>query len=139
MAEALFRRLAAERLGCKPDELDGRGVVISSAGISAAPGGVAAPEAIETMRQRGLDLSRHESQPLSEKLVRHADVILALTGVHRQAIIRRWPEAASRTMVLRPDGGDIEDPIGGPAEVYAECAVQIEEALRQRVKTMEFR
>ena len=139
MAEALLRRLVAERLDCKPEELEGRGVVIASAGISAAPGGVAAPEAIEIMRQRGLDLSRHESQPLSEKLVRHADVILALTGTHRQAIIRRWPEAAARTLVVRPDGGDIEDPIGGPAEVYSQCAAQIEEALSQRVETMEFR
>ena len=60
-------------------------------------------------------------------------------GTHRQAIIRRWPEAAGRTLVVRPDGGDIEDPIGGPAEVYSQCAAQIEEALSQRVETMEFR
>ena len=97
MAEAMLRRLVAERLGCTPAEIEQRGVIDPSAGVSAAPGGCAAPEAVETMRQRGLDISRHESQPLTEKLVRHADVILTLTGAHRQAIVRRWPEAAPRT------------------------------------------
>ncbi|RIK81594.1 MAG: threonylcarbamoyl-AMP synthase [Planctomycetota bacterium] len=139
MAEAILRRLVAERLGCPPDEVEKRGVIIASAGISAAAGGVAAPEAVDVMRARGLDLSRHQSQPLTEKLVRHADVILALTGSHRQAIIRRWPDAAGRTAAIRMDGGDIEDPIGGPAEVYQQCAAQIEEALRQRVEHMEFK
>ena len=97
------------------------------------------PEAIEVMKSHGLDLTRHESQPLSDKLVRHADLILALTKAHRQAIVRRWPEAAPRTQVMRLDQGDIDDPIGGPAEVYTQCAQQIEEALRQRVERMEFK
>jgi protein-tyrosine-phosphatase len=138
MAEAILRRLAAEKLGCKPEELEDRGVIISSAGISASPGGGAAPEAIETMRAHGLDISRHETQPLNEKLIRHADAILTLTGAHRQAIVRRWPEAAPRTATLRVDHGDIDDPIGAPAEVYRRCAAQIEEALRERVGVMAF-
>jgi len=139
MAEAIMRRQVAERLGCKPEEVEQRGVIISSAGISAAPGGGAAPEAIEIMRQQGVDISRHEAQPLSEKLVRHADLILALTSAHRHAIIRRWPEAAPRTVTLRLDHGDIADPIGGPAEVYDQCAREIEAALRERVSHMEFK
>jgi protein-tyrosine phosphatase len=138
MAEAMFRRLAAEKLGCKPEEVEDRGVIISSAGISASPGGGAAPEAIETMRSRGLDITRHETQPLNEKLMRHADLLITLTAAHRQAIVRRWPEAAGRTVTLRLDHGDIDDPIGGPAEVYRTCAAQIEEALRERVKEIKF-
>jgi protein-tyrosine phosphatase len=90
------------------------------------------------MRERGLDISRHESQPLTEKLIRHADVILTLTSAHRQSIVRRWPEAASRALTLRTDEGDVDDPIGGPPEVYRQCAVQIEEALRRRIQQMEF-
>jgi protein-tyrosine-phosphatase len=138
MAEAIMRRQTAERLGCKVEELEQRGVMITSAGLAAAPGGGAAPEAIEVMREHGLDISRHESQPLTEKLIRHADVILTLTSAHRQSIVRRWPEAAVRTLTLRTDDGDVEDPIGGPPEVYRQCAKQIEEALRRRVQVMEF-
>jgi tRNA threonylcarbamoyl adenosine modification protein (Sua5/YciO/YrdC/YwlC family) len=138
MAEVLLRKLVAEQLGCKVEEVEQRGVLVSSAGVSAAPGGGAAPEAISTMKERGLDLARHESQPLTEKLVRQADLILALTGAHRQAIIRRWPEASTRTFLVQPDNTDIEDPIGCPMEVYEQCANQIEEALRQRVKELKF-
>jgi protein-tyrosine phosphatase len=138
MAESILRKLIAEKFNCTPEETEQRGVIVSSAGVSASPGGVAAPEAVEVMRGRGLDLSRHESQPLNDKLVRHADLILALTGAHRQAIIRRWPEVAHRTEVLRMDRGDIDDPIGAPAEVYIQCAQQIEEALRERVQHMQF-
>jgi protein-tyrosine phosphatase len=139
MAEAMLRRLAAERLGCAPAELEQRGVTIMSAGVSAAPGGCAAPEAVATMRSRGLDITCHETQPLTEKLVRHADLLLTLTGGHRQQILRRWPEAAPRIAMLRLDESDIEDPIGGPPEVYQQCAAEIEEALRGRVAGMEFR
>lgn len=138
MAEAIMRRLVAERLGCKAEELEQRGVLIASAGLAAAPGGCAAVEAVDVMREHGLDISRHESQPLTDKLIRHADVILTLTSAHRQSIVRRWPEAASRTLTLRTDEGDVEDPIGGPPEVYRQCAKQIEEALRRRVALMEF-
>ena len=138
MAEALLRKLIAEQLGCKIEEVEQRGILVSSAGVSAAPGGGAAPEAIATMKQRGLDLSRHESQPLTEKLVRQADVIFALTGSHRQAIVRRWPEAEGRTFLVQPDNSDIEDPIGHPAEVYEQCALQIEDALRRRVSELKF-
>ena len=133
-----MRRLVAEKLGCTTGEVEGRGVTIMSAGVSAAPGSCAAAEAVETMRQRGLDITCHESQPLTEKLVRHADLILTLTGGHRQQIVKRWPESATRTKTLRMDEGDIDDPIGAPAEVYQQCAAEIEDALRRRVATMEF-
>ena len=139
MAEVTMRKLVAERLRCAPSEVEGRGVVIASAGISATSGGPAAAEAIEVMKGRGLDLSCHASQPLTEKLVRHADLILTLTSAHRQAIVRRWPEASVRTATLRLDHGDIEDPIGASAEVYAQCAGEIEKALKQRIKEMDFK
>ncbi|MEI6255741.1 MAG: Sua5/YciO/YrdC/YwlC family protein, partial [Planctomycetota bacterium] len=41
MAETLFRELVAARLVCKPDEIEGRGVVVASAGVAAWGGGKA--------------------------------------------------------------------------------------------------
>ena len=38
MAEVLMRRLVAEKLGCRVEELDQRGVLIASAGIAARTG-----------------------------------------------------------------------------------------------------
>ena len=85
------------------------------------------------MAQRGLDLSGHATQPLTESLVRQADVVFTMTRGHRDAIVSHWPDAAQRTVLLRVDGGDISDPIGGPLEQYAACAQQIEQQLAARV------
>jgi protein-tyrosine phosphatase len=133
MAEALLRAHAAEKLGCLPDDVERRGVIIASAGIAAMTGGRPTPEAIAVMADRGLDLSGHESQPVTERLVRQADYILAMTRSHREAIAVQWPNAAERTRVLCRNGSDISDPIGGSKELYAQCADQIDEQLRQYV------
>ncbi len=137
MAEMLCRKLLAERVGCRPDELEDRGALVMSAGIAAMVGGHASPEAVEVMRAMGLDLQFHETQPVSEPLVRHADVIYTMTQAHRQAILAQWPGAAERTQTLRADGGDISDPIGGPPERYQKCAAQIESELRRRLPELE--
>ena len=138
MAEAILRRLVAEKLGCTDDEVESRGVLIASAGVSAAPGCAASPEAVDVMRAQGLNLTDHASQPLTSKLVQHADVIFTLTSVHRQAILQRFPEANPRTFNLRADNGDVDDPIGGSLDVYRQCAAQIEKALRERVEQLDF-
>lgn len=133
MAEVLLRKRIADRLGCEPDEVDERGVIVVSAGISAMTGGRPTSEAVEVMAQRGLDLSGHESQPVTERLVRQADLILAMTRSHRDAIAAQWPAAANRTQVLCRNGADVADPIGGSRELYDRCADQIDEQLREHV------
>lgn len=137
MGEVLLKKLIAEKLQCVPEELDQKGVLVASAGVAALPGCAASEEAVEVMHEMGLDISKHESQPLSEKLVRHADLIYTMTGGHREAILRRWPEASPRIQCLS-DEGDIADPIGGPKELYRQCAEQVEQALRKRIETVDF-
>ena len=125
MAEGLFRHLLAEKLGCKPAEIEERGAIVMSAGIAAMLGGRAANEAINVLGPLGIDLTAHESQPLTEQLVRHADLILAMTRSHRQAILAEWPTAAERVKLLSHDGADVPDPVGGPAELYERCLAQM--------------
>jgi len=134
MAEAICREQVAQRLGCSIDEVEDRGVVCLSAGIAAMSGSGASPEALQIMARRGLDLTTHASQPLSDRLLRHADAIYTMTRSHRAAIVQHWPAAADRTRVLCPDGRDVSDPIGGTEEMYERCAEQIEEAIRQRIE-----
>ena len=138
MAEALAKKLIADKLGATIDELPDKGVIVMSAGISAMMGGFPAPEAVEIMSQMGLDLREHESQPLTEQLVRHADLICAMTRGHRQAILAEWPAAAARTRLLCSDCSDLADPIGGPAETYRRCAAQIKVELETLIERLEF-
>jgi len=137
MAEWLFRKMAAERTGCKPDELEDNGLVVRSAGIAAGVGGKASPESMEVLDKEGMDLSSHETQPVTETLIRNADVIYTMTPSHRQAIVAQWPGAAERTKVLATDGSSIADPIGGPSDRYKQCAEQIQSHLGIRLDELE--
>jgi protein-tyrosine phosphatase len=137
MAEGLMRRRLAQHLGCSCDALEDYGVMALSAGIAAMAGGRATPEAIQVMAERGIDLQTHESQPLSERLVRFADLILTMTSGHREAVLAQWPEASCRTHVL---GGETEvaDPIGGPLDAYRQCADQIDAELEAWLQRLDF-
>jgi protein-tyrosine phosphatase len=136
MAEALLKKRIADRLGCKIAELDDRGVVVMSAGLSAPPGGRAAAEAVQTMQERKLDLTQHESQPLSERLVKFADCIITMTGGHRHAILQAWPEAEPRVHMISRGQGDVADPVGGPIELYRRCAEQLDGYLEDWCKEL---
>jgi protein-tyrosine phosphatase len=125
MAEALMRRRLSQRLGCRPEELEDRGVMALSAGIAAMGGGRASPEAQQVMADHGVSLAAHESQPLSERLVRFADLILTMTRGHHDAVLAQWPHAAPRLHLLGRNT-DVADPIGGPLDAYRCAADQIE-------------
>lgn len=133
MAEAFARHYLAKKLACPPDELEDHGVLVMSAGVAAMMGGRASPEAVSVMAEMGIDLRNHETQPLSEALVRHADRIFTLGRSHREAILAQWPEAAERTVLLSTSGADIADPIGGAVERYQRCASQIRAEIESRL------
>ena len=85
------------------------------------------------MRERGLDLTRHEAQPLTDQLVRHADLILTMTQSHLQSIVERWPHAADRAFLLLPERNDVADPIGRNEGIYRQVCDQIEGLVMQLV------
>ncbi len=133
MAERICESLLAKRLGCAIDEVEQRGYVVLSAGLAAGFDGPASASSVETMRKRGLDLTDHRSQQLNETHVRFADHIFTMTRGHREAILSYWPNADTRLNVLRTDGGDISDPIGGGPAVYEACARQLETEIAKRL------
>jgi len=139
MAEGIMKMLFAKNLGCGLDEVSSHGVAIMSAGIAAMPGAPAAAQSVEVMRQMGVDISPHNSQPVTQRLAQCSDVIFTLTNGHRQAIVSQWPELESTVRTLRPDGGDIADPIGSPVSVYQTCAQQIQQCIEHWTQTIDFK
>lgn len=137
MAEVMFRDLLGKRVGCSANELEDRGMIVMSAGIAAVAGGRASAEAVRAVSEMGLELGVHETHPLSEPMVRHADAIYTMTRSHRDAIVAQWPGAAERTWLLCADGSDIPDPIGGPLERYRQCAAEILAELKPRVDELQ--
>lgn len=126
MATALARREARRR---------GLDVRVRSAGTYAARGQPAAGGAMRTAGRRGLDLSDHRSEPVTEELLDWADAVYGMTAAHVRVVNRLAgrEEAQLLTDALPPDhparGGPVSDPVGGPDAVYEEAFELIEECV----------
>jgi protein-tyrosine phosphatase len=127
MAEALLRRKLALRLGVADEELEPAGFRVVSAGVAAHEGGAASPGAVQVMQERAIDLGRHRTRPASLELLENAALIVAMSPSHAHSISRWWPELGDRVELIDAEG--IVDPIGGPTELYRECADAIERRL----------
>jgi protein-tyrosine phosphatase len=121
MAEAIGRKLLADRLGVHDLELETRGISVTSAGSFAMAGARATGHAADAVKELGADLSHHRSRPLSVELIHQADVIYVMSRGHLRAVTGLVPASALKTEMLDPSG-DIEDPIGGEAELYTALA-----------------
>jgi len=119
MAKALLDEAAAAK------RLD---IVAESAGLSANGGAPATDNACAAMRKLGLDISSHRSGRLTREMVDGADLILAMSAVHRGRIAASFPEARGKLAVLGDYAGlkgDVDDPFGGTPEDYDRCAEQL--------------
>jgi tRNA threonylcarbamoyl adenosine modification protein (Sua5/YciO/YrdC/YwlC family) len=125
LAEALFKKKLADRLGCPVEELRQRGFLVISAGLAAMMGSAAADEAVEAARDYGADLSGHQSRSLTPDLAAQADYLVAMTRGHLLALAGGFPDIGVRPRLLSPAGEDVSDPIGCEQNVYRDCAGQI--------------
>lgn len=132
MAEAIARRLLAEKLGIAPSELEAKGYVVLSAGSFAVAGARATPAAVEALGPLGMDLTRHRSRPLTPELIHQADVIFTMGRSHAAAVTAMSPAAAGKVVPLDAQA-DIEDPIGGDVSVYVNLAASLQELISKRL------
>ncbi|MBI2264314.1 MAG: low molecular weight protein arginine phosphatase [Armatimonadetes bacterium] len=155
MAEYLLRDMLKRR-GSGPDPFS-----ISSAGLYALDGQQAAPEAVATLRERGVDLAPHRSRRLSGEMVEETDLLLTMTRRQKTEVERKWPEASPRKVFTlkeyvtgepsdpeeRRSGKksweeeeeryDILDPYGAVQVTYDSCAREIEELMRKLASLLE--
>jgi len=135
MAEHIFRRELAGRLGLSPEELATIGYGLASAGTMCQHDAAASTGAIEEMARRGLDIRAHRTQPLTVELIHRAQRIYVMSPEHRQAVVDLVPSAARRVELLDPQR-PVADPFGGSSEDYRRCAEQIERAVVARVEEL---
>jgi tRNA threonylcarbamoyl adenosine modification protein (Sua5/YciO/YrdC/YwlC family) len=132
MAAAIGKKILASMLGCLPEELADRNISIASAGTFTARGMPAAEAGVRAMREFGLDISDHESQPASPALVEQADLIYVMSRDHKDFLCSLVPEAFSRIKLLSQQG--VADPIGGSDQTYLECAQLLADLIEARLK-----
>jgi protein-tyrosine-phosphatase len=131
MAEHLLRR----RL--PPDS----GWEVCSAGTSAGFGMPASGFAVSVLREKQIDLSTHQSRPLTRELVDAASLIVVMTAGHRDFIRAVYPDALEKIFLLKSfdpiGGGDIDDPIGLTVETYLQIRDDMDRALPGLMSFME--
>ena len=132
MAAALFRKHLAAKLGKAPEDLEELGYQIASAGTFAHRGGRASENAVEVIRQAGLDLSGHRTQPATPELLAEMDRVYTLGPSHLQIVSQMAPELAGGFALLCDEG--VMDPVGGDLETYKRCAQEIEEGILKRLE-----
>ena len=128
LAEAVCKRLLADRLNCSPDELEARGFVVNSAGVMAYPGEAASEGAVIAAGELGADLGPHRSRPVNPELLANATHVVAMTAGHLSVLAARFPNVGP-TAVTLAGGEDIPDPIGGELDEYRACARAIADHL----------
>ena len=107
----------------------------ASAGIAAAEDMPATPEAVKSLKRRGIDATEHRSAPLTLALIEEAEVIYTMTPSHAEAVMHAAPDAAHKIFPLG-EAEVVVDPIGHPQKVYDQTADQIERLVRDRLATI---
>jgi L-threonylcarbamoyladenylate synthase len=135
MAEGLFRKHLAEKIGCGIDELDRMGYKILSAGTMDMAGMPASSEAVLACGQKGVDLGDHASRRLTRSLIEASDLVFGMARSHCEQVIFLSSEAQGKCSPLAT-GHDIPDPIGRPQEYFNNCADMIDAAVKARVREL---
>ena len=125
LAEVLFKDLLQRRKQAAAWQ-------VGSAGVWALEGSPAARAAVRMAAARGLDLSAHTARPVTEDLLRTADLVLVMEQEHQDALREAFPALSERVHLLTSmagETGDVEDPIGLPLERVQRLVEDLERLL----------
>jgi len=116
-------------------------VMVLSSGTAASSGMTPTKEAIETMKDEGIDVSGYLSSGLIEVHVKSADVVLVMEKAHKERVLEMAPEANEKTYFLSEFSSDktrrgvsIKDPIGRSIGFYKETFEIIKDSIEGFLK-----
>jgi protein-tyrosine phosphatase len=134
MAEGLARKLLAERLSVRGDEIGQFGFELRSMGVQAAVGQPASKHAVTVLKELGADISGHSSRAAAAEDLARFEHVYCMTRGQRAALSASLPPGKDGQLeLLDPQGRDIPDPIGGSREDYQQAADSIRACLEQRL------
>lgn len=136
MAEAIFRH----RMASIPN------VYVASAGVHAGLGIPISLEAVDVLREIGIDADGATSQPVLPELLEDADLIIAMTARHAAILLQIFPDVRERLTMMHAFGSDVStdpgehpehepairdvlDPVGGSLDVYRHTRDELDSAI----------
>jgi protein-tyrosine phosphatase len=116
---------------------------VESAGTWATAGTPASRYAIQVMAGRALDLANHRSQPVDQRLMEQADLVLVMTQSHSEILHLEFVDQSNKVFLLSEMKAgrryDVDDPYGGPLAEYQVCANVIADLIEsgwQRIEAL---
>jgi protein-tyrosine phosphatase len=73
---------------------------VHSCGTWAQDGEPVAPSVLPHLLAVGIDLAHHRSRPITANLLAASDLVLCMTGFHKEALQAEFPQYASRVYML---------------------------------------
>jgi protein-tyrosine phosphatase len=136
MAEGLLNSMVSTEVGEGAEAGEGPAIVAESAGTHTADDYPASTAAVEICQAHGVDIRAHGSRQVTPEILGAADLILTMEARHRAMVLAWMPECAGRVFTLadfagEEDAGDVPDPIGGDASLYARAYGQIASLLQK--------
>jgi protein-tyrosine-phosphatase len=128
MAAALLQHA----LAAQPEPL--RSFRVISAGVAARDGEPVSENSVLALKKVGIDISRHRSQALTQRMLDEALAVFCMTESHR-AMIEVQAEPVPRNLYLfrefLPGAADQEigDPYGGPLRIYEAARDEMVESI----------
>jgi protein-tyrosine phosphatase len=125
MAEGLMRKKVTH----EPDASQWQ---IASAGTWASDGLPASENSRLVMLERGIDLTRHKSQCITDQIMRSYHLILTMEQGHKEALRVEFPDQANQIYLLSEMVGgrfNVEDPFGGTLAEYEQTANELDQLL----------
>ena len=93
--------------------------------------------AIEVMKEYGVDLTKHRATNIRNSNIKEMDLIICMTTSHKNAVIELYPELKEKVYTFKEyteykveESLDIRDPWGYDIETYRFCAAEIYECMR---------
>ncbi len=116
-------------------------IKIHSAGTLGISGSPATPFAIAVAKEKGVDILAHRSKGVTAAMMREADIILVMTGIHKNYLDQLFPDCQSRIVLLTnfalPESEQknmpITDPIGESLTFYRQVINHINRELERIV------
>lgn len=115
--------------------LNKNNIFVSSCGVGAIEGMSVTSSTQKLLQADGIDTNRHRTTRVNKNLIRRADLILTMEDLHKDEILRIYPEAQKKIYLFREfvDNvrADIKDPIGKSEEEYRRCFLEIKDLVKK--------
>lgn len=107
---------------------------VSSAGTWAAVGDSASLFSRILMAEQGLDIGNHRSQPVTERLLQQANLVLCMETGHVKTLKSAFPTVKHKLFTLKQmvgKRGSVRDPYGGTRQDYEEMVAEVNKLIEQ--------